>query len=385
MIRLRREKSVVVGSGTPDAMLQLVTSMVAELGSGVILIRGSGADFRLDSEGVADLRADLRNLSYDDLDDLELTALDSQSESLVMLGARMSKGAAGWRVTCQAEATSVGAADAGLARLEQLVNDFGGPEAEVSTDIENVHRPRRIERSHEPEVWKTWAITRQDFGRLIDEVAGLLNTAGAEETNCSLSVPGFDDRFASSGEFLLNVNEQVWADRHSAILFARCRSGRLDGLSLTLALSNNSVDLTLSGATRADRNAVLPDLRGLVSRYERGPTDFGWWRSMRRGPYAILVVLSTAGATVAAVADGIGGLLIAFLVISSLAIPGLLVVYKLEDLTDRARPNVEFLPDSGESRWTELLQRTEQIGKRLLALIGVLGTLTAILKAFGAI
>jgi len=219
-----------------------------------------------------------------------------------------------WHAHGVAEGTRVGDADVALEQVIEAVQAFGGvaPASTSATD-RGAAGPRRIDRSHEPINFASWAATRKQFSALAEDVAILLRQQGGD-AELRIRMPGFDAPFTSGDEFLLNVDEELWRQRRSASFNVSARSSTVSAILTGVHMNQYSAELDVSGGLRTGRNAVIPDLTELMKRHERQSGDFEWKRVLKASPMTMFAIAYVAILVVPALIVGINGLLIGLLV-----------------------------------------------------------------------
>lgn len=284
-----------------------------------------------------------------------------------------------------AEGTRVGDADVALEQVIEAVQAFGGvaPASTSATD-RGAAGPRRIDRSHEPINFASWAATRKQFSALAEDVAILLRQQGGD-AELRIRMPGFDAPFTSGDEFLLNVDEELWRQRRSASFNVSARSSTVSAILTGVHMNQYSAELDVSGGLRTGRNAVIPDLTELMKRHERQSGDFEWKRVLKASPMTMFAIAYVAILVVPALIVGINGLLIGLLVSVVVTYPALELVSRAERAVSRASPDVEFLPDSGRTAWADLLESISKTQRRLVGLVVLVAAVVGILKGTGAI
>lgn len=161
----------------------------------------------------------------------------------------------------------------------------------------------------------------------------------------------------------------------------RCSGGRRNGLEVGLRFGRLDVSLRVSGANRAERNGVLPDLTEAAGQYTR-PQPFPRWRkTLGFAPYAVLGCLSGSAAAVGFLLLGTWGwiVLLASPLVLMLTFPAF---DSFTETLDNASPNVEFLPEDNISRWDRLLRSLRSRVLTMATLIGVPAAIVGILAAF---
>ncbi|HUA73546.1 MAG TPA: hypothetical protein VL988_02200 [Solirubrobacteraceae bacterium] len=389
-------REIEIGPGDGPGVLVLVARLADMLEDGDISLSGAERGFRLAADGVDEIMHDLQSAQYNGIEALELFlrgAVDGDERARSILSVRLSKRDHGWSVTVWGQDADPAALAERIDRAtrhaiafggEAVVPGLGGNGAADGAGAADDAEPRRVDREHDPEEWKAYAITRRDLAALLDRVVEIVE-AEDSKTKTSINVPGFERSFTSSAEFLHNIDEAAWLQlegTYSAVSGTiHCSGGRRNGLNIGLRFGHFDVSLRVSGANRAERNGVLPDLTEAAGQYKR-PQPFPRWRkTLGVAPYALLGFLGGGAAVVGFLLFGFWGwiVLIASPLALMLAFPGF---ESFAAMLDNASPNVEFLPEDGISRWDRLLRGLRSRVLTTATLIGVPAAIVGILAAF---
>ena len=381
-----RNGQAVVGRGDLERLIALIEAMISMVdGDPGILCTARGARFSIEATTFTELRTDIGSGPYSEIEDLTMAVYqpDASEAGVRRVSARMGVDGDVWRVDFTAEALDAQTADRALQQLRESIIAFGGP-APASAVSEDGSVPRRIERSHEPIEWGSWAATREQFACLVVNVADLVRKESGD-SDITIRVPGFDSYFKSAEEFLFNVDEGVWRERRTANLFVRASGSSLAELTTSIRTGKYSVVLEVDGGTRTERNSILPELRELVARYERPPDSFRWRGAIGAAPWITLAAVS-AGIFAAGLA--IGGFLGGFIGLGVAFVLSMLTTFlaeRVDSAVREATPNVEFLGDDGEPAWSRVLDGVGKASRRLGSAILLLAAVATILGLFHVI
>lgn len=232
----------------------------------------------------------------------------------------------------------------------------------------------QVNREHEPRRWSSWAITREAFAELADEVARIVSEETGGPTEPDIEVPGFERPFLGGAEFLENVSEKDWTEASSVSLTVGSGQFREnERLRLRLAIwPSLYATLSLSGRTRRSRNAIEPDVVAAIERHARRAHGFLRSAALVLFPTYLLAVVAGYGLLMAASALGAGNVIV--VVAFAVAFGGVwgFAVKRLMPTARRVAEGIELLPDDRVSAWDEMRNRRwRQVRVMGTVLVGV--------------
>jgi hypothetical protein len=244
----------------------------------------------------------------------------------------------------------------------------------------------QVNREHEPRTWSSWAITREGFAELADEVARIVTEETGGPTEAEIDVPGFERPFRGGAELLENVSESDWTEATSVTLTVGSGQFREnERLRLRLAIwPSLGATLSLSGRTRRSRNAIEPDVVAAIERHARRARGMLRAAALVLFPAYLLVVVVAFGLLIAASALGAGNVIV--LATFSVAFGGAwgIAVKRLWPSTRRVAQGIEFLPDDRVSAWDEMRNRRWRhirvMGSALVGVATVAAVIVSIVK-----